>query len=314
MTETALSVAAVDCGTNSTRLLVLGEDGGRLERRSRITRLGAGVDRTGRLDPAAVDRTVAVLAEYRQLLEAHGVKEGRVRAAATSATRDADNAGDFLDRAEAALGVRPEVIEGVEEGRLSYRGATADLDSSEGPFLVVDVGGGSTELIVGGEDGGTEPAAVVSLALGCVRLTERFLGSDPPSPDQLENARAASLRLLQDALEDEPAFGRGHRLIGLAGTVSSLTVMALGLECFDFDRVHLARIGRGAIATVTSELAAEPLSRRREHRGIEPDRADVILGGAVVLEAVMDVFGYDELTASESDILDGIALQLRKGA
>lgn len=312
MTDPQTAVAAVDCGTNSTRLLVMGHGGERLERVSRITRLGAGVDRSGHLDPAAVERTVAVLSDYRRRLDHHGLEPGRVRAAATSATRDADNADDFLERAEEVLGVRPEVIEGTEEGRLSYRGATADLDAADGPFLVVDIGGGSTELIVGSAEATAGIAAVVSLDIGCVRLSERFFEGDPPTDEELESAKKAAYSALAKARDDEPAFARGRRLIGLAGTVSSLTVMILGLETFESERVHLARVRCDAVAEMTRELAAMPLEERRRQRGIEPERADVIVGGAAVLEAVMDVFGYEEFTASESDILDGMALQLRE--
>lgn len=307
--SSAGAVAAVDCGTNSTRLLVLGPSGERLARAMTITRLGAGIDATGRLDPAAIERTLVVLAEFRQVIESHGVV--RTRAAATSATRDAANAADFLDPAGEVLGVRPEVIEGSEEGRLSYLGATASLPPEEGPYLVVDIGGGSTELIVGGsEPGDRAPAGVVSLDMGCVRLTERYLAHDPPLAGEIEQARAAVRGLLDARLERPGAWAAGRRLIGLAGTVSALTVMALGLPGFEEERVHHAKVSRRRIGELTERLASLSVAERKKERGMELARADVIVGGALILEEVMDSFSYAEMTASESDILDGIALEL----
>jgi exopolyphosphatase/guanosine-5'-triphosphate,3'-diphosphate pyrophosphatase len=310
-------VAAVDCGTNSTRLLVLGADRRRLARRMQITRLGAGVDRTGHLDEAAIERTLAVLEEFRAVLDEHGVETApgttSVRAAATSATRDADNAGEFLDRAETILGTRPQVIEGTEEGRLSYFGATAELDEDDGPYLVVDIGGGSTELIVGraaAPASDRTPAAVVSLDVGCVRITERYLRSDPPTNEELGAAHRAARELIDEVRDREPAYGRAKTMIGLAGTVSALTVMALGLERFDEELVHHARVSRERVGELARRLASLPLRERRQLRGMEVERADVIVGGAVVLEEVMDSFGFGELTASEADILDGIAFRL----
>ncbi|HET9091621.1 MAG TPA: Ppx/GppA phosphatase family protein [Acidimicrobiales bacterium] len=308
-------VAAVDCGTNSTRLLVLGGDGERLERRMTITRLGAGVDRTGTLSGDAVERTLVVLREYRQLLDLHHVSASHLRAAATSATRDAANAEDFLDPAEAILGRRPEVIEGEEEGRLSYLGATSGLDPLGGPYLVVDIGGGSTELILGRSpepsSDGAGPSAVVSLDVGCVRLAERFLRHDPPGEDELAAAHEAA-RSLVAAVRDSGSFSGGRRLIGLAGTVSALTVMALGLDRFVEEKVHHARVDREQVRRLAARLASLPLEERRREPGMEPARADVIVGGAIVLEEVMDVFSFGEFTASESDILDGLAAELRR--
>lgn len=310
-----LSVAAVDCGTNSTRLLILDGDRQRLERRTQITRLGAGVDRTGQLDEAAVERTLAVLAEYRSLIDRHGIEPGagRVRAAATSATRDAENAVLFLEPAEQILGVRPEVIEGTEEGSLSYAGATADLDPHEGPYLVVDIGGGSTELIVGAERSATgtsvSPAEVTSLDIGCVRLTERHLSTDPPTSAEIATAHEAA-RAEISGVAARPEYQTARRLIGLAGTVSSLTVMVLGLDGFDERRVHHARVSRDDVGRLAWRLGSLSLAERKRLRGMEEARADVIVGGAIILEEVMDSFGFDELTASESDILDGIAFAL----
>jgi exopolyphosphatase/guanosine-5'-triphosphate,3'-diphosphate pyrophosphatase len=306
-------VAAVDCGTNSTRLLVLGPDGNRLARRMRITRLGAGVDRTGELDAAAVERTLATLREFRRVLEEHGIEAGpdAVRAAATSATRDARNAAELLEAAGEILGVRPEVIEGREEGRLAYLGATRQLPETGGPYLVVDIGGGSTELIAGaGPPPVGGPAAVVSLDIGCVRLTERYLVSDPPSAAELADARLAARELIESAARAHPELRSARTMVGVAGTVSALAVMALGLEGFVEERVHHARISRSEVADLARRLASVPLAERRELRGMERARADVIVGGATVLDEVMGTLGYGELVASESDILDGIAYEL----
>ncbi|MGO9559468.1 MAG: DUF501 domain-containing protein [Acidimicrobiales bacterium] len=310
------AVAAVDCGTNSTRLLVLGPDGRRLDRRMRITRLGAGVDRTGSLEPDAVDRTIAVLREFKVVLDHYGVAPPNIRAAATSATRDASNSEQWLGAAEQILGVRPEVIGGTEEGRLSYLGATSSLDPAAGPYLVVDIGGGSTELIVGrvssdpADPADRTPAQIVSLDVGCVRVSERFLASDPPSRAEIEAARVAIRALIDGAKHGSQAWQAGRRLIGLAGTVSALTVLGLGLDRYDEAKVHHARVSRQTIAELTERLASVRLTDRRCVHGMERDRADVIVGGALVLEEVMDAFGFDEVTASESDILDGIAFGL----
>ena len=212
--------AAIDCGTNSTRLLVVDDDGATLERLMRITRLGQGVDATGRLAPEAIDRTVAVLTEYRAVLDRLGVERDRdrdrVRMAATSAARDAANRDEFFDRAEAAVGVRPELLGGDEEGRLSFLGATAELDPADGPFLVVDIGGGSTEFAVGTG----QPEGVMSVDIGCVRVTEKFLVSDPPAPEELTNALTVVRDYLDDVVRVIPAASDAACLVGLAGTVS----------------------------------------------------------------------------------------------
>lgn len=310
MTKGSGGVAAIDCGTNSTRLLVLDAAGERVARLMRITRLGAGVDRTGMLEPAAIDRTLLVLEEYRAVLDRVGVMPEDVRATATSATRDAANAADFLEPAATVIGVRPEVIEGDEEGRLSYAGATASLDLAGGPYLVLDIGGGSTELIVGGEPGDPVPAAVVSVDMGCVRASERFFRSDPPSPDELRRAREAIRSLIEEVRHGDDSWRRARQLVGLAGTVSAVTVLALGLSSFDETKVHHAHLSRGDVRRITDRLAAVPLAERRRLKGMEPERADVIVGGALVLGEVMDAFGFGELVASESDILDGIAFGL----
>jgi len=303
------AVAAVDCGTNSTRLLVVGPDGSTLERRMIVTRLGEGVDRTGELAPAAIARTLAALTEFRARLDAHGVV--RVRATATSAARDAANAAEFFDAATAVLGVRPELIAGDMEGRLAYRGATAGLDPGTGPFLVVDLGGGSTELVAGPAGDSGAPAAVVSLDVGCVRVTERFLASDPPDAAELAAARAFVAGAVESVLARLPALGVPRQMVGVAGTISTLVALELGLDHYDSEAVHLARLSRAAVERWLARLAAETSVERRSRGSIEEGRSDVIVGGTVVLAEVMGRLGHEELVHSEHDILDGIAAELR---
>jgi exopolyphosphatase/guanosine-5'-triphosphate,3'-diphosphate pyrophosphatase len=301
------AVAAIDCGTNSTRLLVVAADGTTLERRMTVTRLGEGVDRTGELAAPAIERTLAALSEYRRLVDAHGVV--RLRAAATSAARDADNAAVFFDAATEILGVRPELIAGEEEGRLAYRGATAELDQAKGPFLVVDLGGGSTELVAGSAAG--KELTVVSLDVGCVRVTERFLVSDPPPAGEIFAARRFVAEAVEAALARLPALGVPRRMVGVAGTISTLVALEIGLDHYDSARVHLVRLSRAAIEDWLATLSAETAAERRRRAAIEPGRADVIVGGVAVLAELMARLGHDELVHSERDILDGIAAELR---
>ncbi|MGD0219883.1 MAG: exopolyphosphatase [Acidimicrobiales bacterium] len=300
-------MAAIDCGTNSTRLLVVAADGTTLERRMTVTRLGEGVDRTGELAAPAIERTLAALSEYRRLVDAHGVV--RLRAAATSAARDADNAAVFFDAATEILGVRPELIAGEEEGRLAYRGATAELDQAKGPFLVVDLGGGSTELVAGSAAG--KELTVVSLDVGCVRVTERFLVSDPPPAGEIFAARRFVAEAVEAALARLPALGVPRRMVGVAGTISTLVALEIGLDHYDSARVHLVRLSRAAIEDWLATLSAETAAERRRRAAIEPGRADVIVGGVAVLAELMARLGHDELVHSERDILDGIAAELR---
>lgn len=303
-------VAAVDCGTNSTRLLVLGPDGRTRRREMRITRLGEGVDRTGRLAAAAVRRTLDVLESYRDLCVGVGV--ARLRASATSAVRDASNADEFLDAAGRVLGVRPEVLPGEDEGRLAFAGATRGLGpavATAHDVLVVDVGGGSTELVAGRGDGRGR-VTVASLDVGCVRVTERFLHGDPPRAEELAAARAHVRGLLDATLARLPGLAAPRVMVGLAGTVSALVVLERGLERYDHDAVHGARLSRRAVERLLGELAGVPLAERRARPGLEADRAPVIVGGALVLDEVMGRLGHEELVASETDLLDGLAATL----
>jgi len=303
-------LAGIDCGTNSTRLLVVGEDGVTLERHMRITRLGQGVDATGRLADEAVERTLAVLREYRGVMDGHGVDA--VRMTATSAARDASNRDDFLAAATEAAGVTPELIGGDEEGRLSFRGATAELDPDDGPFLVVDIGGGSTEFALGrGTSGDGDPEGVLSTDIGCVRLTEKFLHSDPPAPEELSQAFDIVRGHLDDVVREIPGVVDVRRFVGLAGTVSAMAAVEIGLPVYDRDRVHHFVLTRQAAEDVFRTLATEPRRQRIHNPGLEEARADVIVGGAVILVGIMRYFDLEECLVSESDILDGLVASLR---
>lgn len=301
------TLAAIDCGTNSTRLLVSEGTGSQrrpLDRQAIITRLGQGVDATGRLDPAAIDRTVEVLRRYKGSIDAHGVTA--VRMTATSAARDASNATDFFDAAEAAIGVRPELISGEEEGHLTFAGATAELDPADGPFLVVDIGGGSTELIVGSD----RVEGVRSLDMGCVRISEKHLQSDPPAPEELANAIAEVHDGIDDALRTMPAAGSARTVVGVAGTISTVVAIEIGLAEFDRDAIHHFRLTRAAAEDVFRTLAIESLADRVHNPGLEAARADVIVGGCCVLVGLFRTLGIDEMLVSEADILDGLVLSL----
>lgn len=292
-------VAAVDCGTNSTRMLV--SDGTTsLARPMRITRLGQGVDATGRLAPEAIERTAVVLREYREQMDAFGVE--RVRVTATSAARDADNRDDFFDVAESIVGVRPELLPGDEEGRLSFLGATAELEPADGPFLVADIGGGSTEFVVGS----TEPDGVLSVDIGCVRMTEKFLHGDPPTAEELSQAISVVHAYLEDVARELPTLREARRFVGLAGTVSAMAAVEIGLADYDRDRIHHFVLTRAAAEDVFRTLATESLADRVWNPGLDPQRAEVIVGGAVVLVTIMRHFDFDECLVSESDILDGL--------
>ncbi len=302
-----MRVAAVDIGTNSVRLLVADVDGtGRnerlhtIDRRTRITRLGQDVNRTRRLDADAIARTLDVLREYRDVIAGHGAT--KVRAAATSASRDATNRSDFFDPAEELLGVRPELLSGEEEAALEFSGATNGLGEPE-PYLVVDVGGGSTEFIAGG----AEPEGLISIDVGCVRLTEQYLHSDPPTPEELSVAVSVVRDHLADVDRAVPGAGRAKTLIGTAGTVWTMGAIELGIDAGESERIHHLRLPRAAAEDIFRTLATEPIERRRHNPGLEPGRVDVIVGGVIVVVTVMRYWGYDELLVSEADILDGLA-------
>ena len=303
-------MAAIDCGTNSTRLLVADEHGRPLERLMRITRLGEGVDATGKLSVDAIDRCVAVLSEYRQVMTRRGVV--RARMVATSAARDASNGPAFLAAAAEATGVTPELLTGPEEGALSMAGAVAELDPGDGPFLVVDIGGGSTELVVGSGPGDLD-LDVASLQMGCVRVSERYFISDPPLAGELTAAEAMVAATLEEAIAAHPRLLDAHRLVGLAGTVSTLSSLAQGLATYDRDRVHHSVLTDEQVLFWYKTLAAEDRTARLARTGMVKGREDVIVGGAMILHLVMARFQMRECLVSEADILDGMVAGLLAG-
>jgi exopolyphosphatase/guanosine-5'-triphosphate,3'-diphosphate pyrophosphatase len=299
-----MSYAAIDCGTNSTRLLV--HNGQRpLERLMRITRLGQGVDATGRLATDAIDRTIDVLREYRRVIDAHGVR--KVRMTATSAARDAENRAEFFDAARAAIGVEAELLSGLEEGQLSFAGATADLSPDDGPFLVVDIGGGSTEFSFGA----TECEYTRSIDIGCVRLTEKYIHHDPPRPEELVACLSLVETYIDDIVREFPRVADAARFVGLAGTVSTTAAVEQGLAEYDRDRIHHFVLTRAAVEDVFRTLATENRAERLGNPGLEAGRADVIVGGLCVLVQIMRQLDRDECLVSESDILDGLVMSLQ---
>lgn len=302
-------VAAVDCGTNSIRLLVADLDGGRppvdVLRRMEIVRLGQGVDATGRLAPDALARTRTVLEEYAALIGSLAAR--RVRMVATSATRDATNAGSFREMVLDTLGVPPEVVSGEEEARLSFAGAVCDLPpGAEAPYLVVDIGGGSTEFVRGAAAG---PEAVRSVNVGCVRMTERHLRSDPPTAAEIATATADVERAVDEAVR-EVSGGTSRTLVGLAGSVTTVTALALGLPAYDPVAVHHARVAYPAVAKLAADLLGMTRAQRLALPAMHPGRADVIGAGALILRIVMERVGASSVVASERDILDGLALSM----
>ena len=302
------NVAAIDCGTNSTRLLVTDEGGRILERLMRITRLGEGVGASGELRADAIGRTVDVLREYRQVLDRFEVK--RVRMSATSAARDARNRDEFFSAAEEVIGVRPELLAGDEEGRLSFAGATAELPVGSGPYLVVDIGGGSTEFVVG--TAGSEPEGVLSVDIGCVRLTEQYLHGDPPTAEELSMAVSVVRDYMDDVAREIPAVKGVDQLIGLAGTITTMAAVEIGLPAYDRDRIHHFVLTHDAAEDVFRTLATERRADRIHNPGLEEARADVIVGGAIILVGIMRYFEFRECLVSEADILDGLAASIRR--
>jgi exopolyphosphatase / guanosine-5'-triphosphate,3'-diphosphate pyrophosphatase len=317
-----MRVAAIDCGTNSIRLLVAdlpepgdgdagaghGGDGAPTDvaRRMEIVRLGQGVDRTGLLAPEAIERTRVALADYAAQIAALGAD--RVRMVATSATRDAANAEAFRDMVVRTLGTAPEVVSGEEEARLSFAGAVLGLPAdTAAPYLVVDIGGGSTEFVLGRAS--VEHA--VSVDVGCVRMTERHLHDDPPTPAQVRAAEVDIEAAVDEALRVVPAPS-ARTLVGLSGSVTTVTALALGLDSYRPDRIHHARIDRADVARVTDDLLAMTRAGRLTLPVMHPGRADVIGAGALIMRVVMDRCGADSVVASEHDILDGIAYSLRR--
>ena len=310
-------VAAIDCGTNSIRLLIADLDRGRLRdvhREMRIVRLGQGVDATGQFAPDALARTRAALVDYAALLDRFGV--AKVRMVATSATRDAANRDVFFDMTADVLGpVVPgavaELISGTEEAELSFNGAVGELDSATGPFVVVDLGGGSTEVVLGNGAGGVQ--ASYSADIGCVRLTERCLHSDPPTAAEVAAAREVVRERLGEALRAVPVE-HAKTWVGVAGTFTTLAALAQNMTTYDSDAIHLSRVFFGKLLPVCEQLIGMTRKQRAALGPMHEGRVDVIGGGSIVVEELADALGrragIDELVVSEHDILDGIALSL----
>jgi exopolyphosphatase / guanosine-5'-triphosphate,3'-diphosphate pyrophosphatase len=296
-------VAAIDLGTNSTRLLVADVDDGRiseLARETRITRLGEGVDERRRLLPGPIARVRNVLTDFRRTVDSLGAE--RTLAIATSAVRDAENGEGFLGEVEWSYGFATLLLSGHEEALMTFSGVTSDRPLEQGT-VIVDIGGGSTEFVAGGRDGVRWHD---SLDIGSARLTERFLHSDPPTEEELDGA-AAAVRVLLDRVPDEIRRDTSSA-IGVAGTITSLGALALGLEEYDRDRVHGSELSAQLLEEQLQRLASVPLEERRGMRPLEPDRAPVIVGGALIAREVLVFFGLDQLEISERDILDGAAL------
>ena len=302
-------VAAVDCGTNSIRLLIAeaGPDGGLVEvdRRTEIVRLGQGVDATGEFHPDALTRTFAATDAYAALLRDAGVTSADIRFVATSATRDARNRDVFTAGILDRLGVAPEVVSGRTEAELSFAGALSRLTDPAEPVLVVDIGGGSTELVVGSAAG--EVVHAVSLDVGSVRLTERFLHTGPPAPADLAAAAAHVDGLLEGTGID---LATVRTWVGVAGTATTLAGVHLGLERYDREQVHGSVIPLPALRDLFDRLAASTVAEIRTLPSMHPGRADVVTAGTLVAVRIADRLGVARLLVSESDILDGTALQL----
>ncbi|MCX5343083.1 Ppx/GppA family phosphatase [Streptomyces sp. R-74717] len=305
-------VAAIDCGTNSIRLLVADADPStgelvELDRRMEIVRLGQGVDRTGRLAPEALERTFAACRQYAEVIKEHGAQ--KIRFVATSASRDAENRDEFVRGVLDILGVEPEVISGDQEAEFSFTGATKELagrDHLAKPYLVVDIGGGSTEFVVGDD----HVRAARSVDIGCVRMTERHLVhdgvvSDPPTPGQITAIRADIDAALDLAEESVPLTGAAT-LVGLAGTVTTVAAIALGLDVYDSEAIHHSRISLDQVQEITGRLLTSTHAERAAIGAMHPGRVDVITSGALILLAVMKRTGAQEIVVSEHDILDGI--------
>ncbi|WHP18711.1 Ppx/GppA phosphatase family protein [Cellulomonas sp. ES6] len=308
-------VAAIDCGTNSIRLLVADVDPSAgtlvdLDRRMEVVRLGQGVDRTGRIAPEALARTLDATRRYAQVCAGLGVEA--VRFVATSASRDAENRDEFVAGVREALGVEPEVIGGVEEAALSFRGATGVLGARhDAPYLVVDLGGGSTEVVLG--DGA--PEAAYSMDVGCVRITERHLRSDPPAADEV-GAAVRDVRAALDVAAAEVPFGRTATLVGLAGSVTTVTAHALGLPAYDPAAIDGSVLPVDAVVAACDDLLARDRASRAALGFMHPGRVDVIGAGALVWREVVQRVRAEvaaaggeltEVVTSEHDILDGIA-------
>jgi exopolyphosphatase/guanosine-5'-triphosphate,3'-diphosphate pyrophosphatase len=308
-----MRTAVVDIGTNSTRLLIADLDDGRVtgvvERRTTITRLGAGVDADGRLSEEAMDRVYRALEEYRKLIDRDGAQSAV--AVLTSAVRDAANGAEFARTVEDRYGLAPHILSGDDEAHLTFLGATSERDPDDPtPTLVIDIGGGSTELVIGA---GREMAFHVSNQAGVVRQTERFIGSDPPTRPELEALAGDVGKILAGNVPDEQRHP-GMHAIAVAGTATSLAAIDEALEPYDPEKVQGYALSEAACQRILQRLAALTLEQRRHVAGLHPDRAPTIVAGAVILLEVMKLFGLGAVEVSEHDILRGAALGLNRAA
>lgn len=299
MVGTTKNFAAIDCGTNSTRLMI-GDGTTTFHREMHITRLGQGVDETSMLAPEAIERTMNVLVGYKDITDTHDISG--IRITATSAARDATNREELFGPIQELFGVEPELLSGLEEGELSFWGATSELAKSDGPFVVVDIGGGSTEVAWGNDK--CEKAR--SLNVGCVRMTERFLESDPPRPEELSAALSYLDAYWAETALEIPEVASAETFVGLAGTVATVAAVEIGLAEYDRDAIHHFVLTRDAVEDVFRTLATESRDDRVFNPGLSAERADVIVGGCIVLVSFMRHFGFEKCLVSESDILDGL--------
>jgi len=301
-----MRVAAIDCGTNSIRLLIADIDGGNFREITRlmeVVRLGQGVDKTGAFHPDAIARTLAAVDVYAAEIAKRGVE--KIRFCATSATRDATNRDLFIDGVKERLGIEPEVIAGEVEAALSFAGATKDFDKSQGPFLVIDIGGGSTEFVFGTDS----VEAASSMNIGCVRMTERHFTGDQPDPGQIASAIEDIDENIRQAAKSVP-ITEAKTVIMVAGTATTIAAAALDLPAYDRYAIHLSRISAERAHEISTQMLRETREQRAAHGYMHPGRVDVIGAGSLVLDRIMKATGATEFVASESDILDGMAWSL----
>ena len=305
----ARTLAAIDCGTNSTRLLIVEQKGQQgyktLHREAQITRLGEGTDRTQELGAEAMDRALATLIDYAGKIEDHEVSE--IKFVATSAVRDARNKDVFLTAAEEVTTIKPEILDGLDEAKFTFIGATNNVLST-GPSLVIDIGGGSTEFAFG--DGKLELSH--SADIGCVRISERFIANDPPLPEELSAAQSLIDLHLDDVLMSIPGIQSATNIYGVAGTVSATSMIEQGLYEYNFDSVHRHIMKKQDIEEVFRLLATDNREGRLSNPGMEEGRVDVIVGGLCILAQIMRKLDFEQIQVSESDILDGLILSLMK--
>jgi exopolyphosphatase / guanosine-5'-triphosphate,3'-diphosphate pyrophosphatase len=302
----AMRVAAIDCGTNSIRLLIADIDCGNfreITRQMEVVRLGQGVDKTGAFHPDAIARTLAAVDLYAAEIAKRGVE--KIRFCATSATRDATNRALFIDGVKERLGIEPEVIAGEVEAALSFQGATKDFDKSQGPFLVIDIGGGSTEFVFGTDS----VEAARSMNIGCVRMTERHFTGDQPDPGQIASAIEDIDENIRQAAKSVP-ITEANTVIMVAGTATTIAAAALELPAYDRYAIHLARISAERAHEIATQMLRENREERSAHGYMHPGRVDVIGAGSLVLDRILKATGATEFVASESDILDGMAWSL----